>query len=84
MSFHSWYTKSIKEAQDRYKQEDLVVNDNDGWDLIASRELKGGLVFESCQEGYGDKDGPIVSKSDIDDDLLRLDTDYDVDFKGVF
>lgn len=68
MSFHNWYSKSIEEAQERYKKEDnKIVKEKEDY------------LYDM---NYGNVDtGSTIS--DDDEDLLRLDTDYD-NFKGVF
>jgi hypothetical protein len=63
MSFHNWYSKSIEEAQDRYKKEDEVAKEPERGNIDIHRDL------------YDSNYGSISMEDDIDEDLLRLDDD---------
>lgn len=69
MSFHNWYSKSITEAQERYKKEDKENQTN----VEAKREN------ERLENQYYDMSyGSVPTSMGIDEDeedLLRLEDD---------
>ena len=63
MSFHNWYSKSIEEAQDRYKKED-------------EEKAKARKDIDDYENALYDMNyGSVPLPDDIEDDLLRYDDD---------